>query len=96
MTGPGNLGEKLTGRPSRRDVDKAGLSALHLVQAQLCGDTDRTRQRTVHRAGAVMDPMNLLDGFLQRGRGLESIGNMDMPDDQDLVFGNNISSHFGK
>lgn len=43
-----------------------------------------------------MDPMNLLDGFLQRGRGLESIGNMDVPDDQDLVFGNNISSHFGK
>ena len=43
-----------------------------------------------------MDPMNLLDGLLLRGRGLERIGNMDVPDDQDLVFGNNISSHFGK
>jgi hypothetical protein len=43
-----------------------------------------------------MDPMNLLDGFLQCGGGLESIANMDVPDDQDLVLGNNISSHFGK
>ncbi len=42
-----------------------------------------------------MYPVDPLDGLPQAVRSLEGVGHMNAPDHQDLVLGNDITTHFG-
>lgn len=43
-----------------------------------------------------MCPMDTLNGFQQAGRCPEGVGNMNAPDDQNLVLSYNLTTNFGR
>ena len=43
-----------------------------------------------------MNPVDPLDGFPQVGRSPEGISDMNVPDDQNLVLDDDITTHFGR